>query len=131
MLTPIIHDYERLCTFLDQVGVELCPPQRRYIINRSQKLAADRQMRYPSAGSGDPAGASWDLLNMVKLCFLRRYLPTKPWMRRRPRVQSQGFAKSAMMSVVLNAESVLIASPLVMVTPPSCQKAINRVQYEC
>jgi len=91
MLTPIIHDYERLRTFLDQLGVELYPPQRRYVIHisRSQKLAADRQIRYPSAGSGDPAGASWDLLNMAKLCFLRRYLPAKPWMRRRPRVQSR------------------------------------------
>jgi hypothetical protein len=32
----------------------------------SQGLAADRQIRYPIAGSGDPAGASWDLPRLAK-----------------------------------------------------------------
>jgi murein DD-endopeptidase MepM/ murein hydrolase activator NlpD len=32
---------------------------------KSQKLAVDRQIRCPTAGSGDPAGASWDLLKLV------------------------------------------------------------------
>jgi deoxyribonuclease-4 len=34
-------------------------------LSRSQKLAADRQIRCPSAGSGDPAGASWDPLSLL------------------------------------------------------------------
>ena len=33
-------------------------------ISRSQKLAGDRQIRRLVAGSGDPAGANWDLLSM-------------------------------------------------------------------
>ena len=35
-------------------------------LSRSQKLAADCQIRCPDAGSGDPAGASWDLLRLAK-----------------------------------------------------------------
>jgi len=35
-------------------------------LSRAQKLAADRQIRCPTAGSGDPAGASWDLLRLAK-----------------------------------------------------------------
>jgi hypothetical protein len=35
-------------------------------LSRSQKLAADHQIRCPDAGSGDPAGASWDLLRLAR-----------------------------------------------------------------
>jgi murein DD-endopeptidase MepM/ murein hydrolase activator NlpD len=34
-------------------------------LSRSQKLAADLAIRCPVAGSGDPAGASWDLLKLI------------------------------------------------------------------
>ncbi len=39
-------------------------------LGRSQKLAVDRQIHCPPAGSGDPAGASWHLLKFVAVALL-------------------------------------------------------------
>ena len=38
MLTRILHNSDRLCTFLDQLGVELSRPQRRHILNMADAL---------------------------------------------------------------------------------------------
>jgi hypothetical protein len=38
MLTHILHNSERLCTFLDQLDVELSQPQRRHILNMADAL---------------------------------------------------------------------------------------------
>ena len=38
MLTRILHNSEKLCTFLDQLDVELSQPQRRHILNMSDAL---------------------------------------------------------------------------------------------
>ena len=38
MLTRIIHNSERLCTFLDQLGFTLSQPQRRHILNMADAL---------------------------------------------------------------------------------------------
>jgi len=39
-------------------------------LSRSQKLAGDRQIRRPVAGSGDPAEANWDLLRLEKVTLV-------------------------------------------------------------
>jgi len=39
-------------------------------LGRSQKLAGDRQIRRPVAGSGDPAKANWDLLGLEKVTLV-------------------------------------------------------------
>jgi hypothetical protein len=38
MLTRILHNSEKLCTFLDQLDVELSQPQRRHILNMADAL---------------------------------------------------------------------------------------------
>ncbi len=38
MLTRILHPSDQLCTFLDQLGVELSQPQRRHILNMADAL---------------------------------------------------------------------------------------------
>jgi len=38
MLTHILHNSERLCTFLDQLGIKLSQPQRRHILNMADAL---------------------------------------------------------------------------------------------
>lgn len=38
MLTRILHNSEKLCTFLDQLDIELSQPQRRHILNMADAL---------------------------------------------------------------------------------------------
>jgi len=38
MLTRIVHNSEKLCTFLDRLGVQLSQPQRRHILNMADAL---------------------------------------------------------------------------------------------
>jgi hypothetical protein len=38
MLTRILHNSEKLCTLLDQLDIELSPPQRRHILNIADAL---------------------------------------------------------------------------------------------
>jgi hypothetical protein len=38
MLTRILHNSDRLCTFLDQLDVELSRPQHRHILNMADAL---------------------------------------------------------------------------------------------
>jgi hypothetical protein len=38
MLTRIVHNSEKLCTFLDRLGIQLSQPQRRHILNMADAL---------------------------------------------------------------------------------------------
>ena len=38
MLTRILHNSEKLCTFLNSLGIQLSQPQRRHILNMVDAL---------------------------------------------------------------------------------------------
>ena len=38
MLTRILHNNEKLCTFVDQLGLQLSAPQRRHVVNVADGL---------------------------------------------------------------------------------------------
>jgi predicted Zn-dependent protease len=38
MLTRIVHNSEKLCTFFDRLGVQLSQPQRRHVLNMADAL---------------------------------------------------------------------------------------------
>jgi hypothetical protein len=40
MLTHIVHNSEKLCTFLDGLGIQLSQPQRRHVLNMADALLA-------------------------------------------------------------------------------------------
>ena len=45
MLTHILHNSVELCTFVDRLGVQLCHPQRRHLMNVAEALGVCETQR--------------------------------------------------------------------------------------
>ncbi|MDY6876464.1 MAG: transposase [Chloroflexota bacterium] len=72
MLTRILHHSERLCTFLNQLDVELSQPQRRHILNMTDALLVCEDKKTLAA-------LQWQFVEAPNASNMADFLRISPW----------------------------------------------------